>query len=73
MVRRWRSPLDAAPAASLAPNDLVALLERAFSFAILALLFLLGGVLLHGVILCGAMDWERRAERAAGIRARFAG
>ena len=56
----------------MTPHDLVALLERAFSFAVLALLFRLGGVLLHGAILCGAMGRGRRAERAAGIRARFA-
>jgi len=50
-VRSWfvgRSPLDAAPATSLTANDPVAVLERAFSFAVLALLFLVGGILLHG-------------------------
>jgi hypothetical protein len=35
----------------LTPNDLVSLLERALSFAVFALLFLLARLLLHGVIL----------------------
>lgn len=41
------SPLDAGAATPLTPNNLVALLERAFAFAILAFLLLFVGVLLH--------------------------
>jgi len=61
-VRRCRSPLDAAAATSLAANDPVPLLERAFSFAVLALLFLLGGILLHGIVLCDGLGGGVRSE-----------
>ena len=44
---RWRSALDAGPVAPLTANDLVALFEGAFSFAVLALPFHLSGLLLH--------------------------
>ena len=66
---RCRSPLEATPAASLTPNDPVALLERAFSFAVLALLLLWGGVLLHGVVLY-LVAWEA-VERAGGIPVQY--
>jgi hypothetical protein len=76
-VRQCRSPADAAAATSLTANDPVPLLERAFSFAVLALLFLLGGILLHGIVLgdglgevCGAKrssdDWTCVAGQAPG-------
>src|SRR5688572_20376122 len=61
-VRRCRSPLDAAAATSLAANDPVPLLERAFSFAVLALLFLMGGILLHGIVLRDGLGAGVRSE-----------
>jgi hypothetical protein len=45
------SPLDAGTAAPLTADDLVPLLEGAFSFAVLALLLLVVGFLLHFFIL----------------------
>ena len=54
LARQCRLPLDAGAVAPLTANDFVALLECASSFAVLALLFLLVGLLLHVVILCEA-------------------
>jgi hypothetical protein len=49
-TRPLSSPLDPGPVAALAPHHLVSLLEGALAFAILALLLLLAGTLLHWVL-----------------------
>ena len=67
------SPLDAAPAAPLTPNDLVALFEGAFSFAVLALPFHLSGLLLHGVIQGATAPSGSRKIGSTGHEARRPG